>query len=206
VTYTREWEPAATGLIPTDLHGLSVLDLACGWGQLSRIMAGRGAQVTGVDQSARMLDRARRIELAAPQGIRYLEGDATELQWWDREPYDGVVCNMALMDIDDLDAAMATAAAVMKPSGWYVFSLLHPCFPGRPGDPASRPSWPDDGYATEGWWTTGENGVRGHVGAHHRMLATYLNAAVGAGLVFEQFFEGTSEVPELFAARCRLPA
>jgi 2-polyprenyl-3-methyl-5-hydroxy-6-metoxy-1,4-benzoquinol methylase len=205
VSYTRDWDSAAACLIPDDLDGRSVLDLACGWGQLSRIMAGRHARVTGVDASTRMLHHARRAESSASTDIRYVQGDATNLQWWDGRSFDGVVCNMALMDIDDLGAAMATVAAVMKPSAWFIFSLFHPCHPGRPGDPTSRPSWPpESGYAAEGWWTTAERGVRGHVGAHHRMLSTYLNAAIDAGLNFEHFVEGNSELPELFVARCSL--
>ena len=71
--------------------------------------------------------------------------------------YDGVVCNMALMDIDDFHAALLTVATVLRPSGWFNLSLLHPCFPGDASVDA-LPSWPPDrGYAAEGWWTTGRS-------------------------------------------------
>jgi SAM-dependent methyltransferase len=153
-----------------------------------------------VDLSSRLLARAREIEAREPVGILYVEGDAAGRSWWDGEPFDGVVCNMALMDIDDLDGAMATVATVLKPGGWFSISLFHPCFPGvADGESKALPSWPpDQGYATEGWWTTEESGVRGHLGANHRMLSTYLNAVLRAGLEFDHFHEEPADVPWLF--------
>lgn len=112
--------------MPSDLNGLHVLDLGCGWGQLSRELAGRGAAVTAVDLSGKLLERARDIERRHPVGIRYVHGDTTWMDWWDGTGYDGVVCNMALMDIDDLEAALRTVASVLRPSGWFNLSLLHP--------------------------------------------------------------------------------
>ena len=54
-------ERAIEGLLFRDLApGASVLDLCCGTGQLLEVLAQRGYQVTGVDLSAAMLDRARR--------------------------------------------------------------------------------------------------------------------------------------------------
>jgi len=46
--------------------------------------------------------------------------------------YDGVLCNMALMDIDDLEGTLSTVAAVLAPGGWFSFSVFHPCYPGGP--------------------------------------------------------------------------
>lgn len=196
VDYTSQWALSASmASLPADLTGRQVLDLGCGWGQLSRELAGRGAAVTAVDLSDGLLARAREIERIHPAGIHYVYGDATRLDWWDGTEHDGVVYDMALMDIDDLDAAMATIAGVLRPSGWFNLSLLHPCFPGD-ASVGALPSWPPDrGYAAEGWWTTGSVGVRGHVGAHHRTLSTYLNAVLDAGLQFESFTEPAADLP-----------
>lgn len=202
VEYTREWVPAIADLLPRELAG-HVVDLGCGWGTLCRLLAGRGAAVTGVDRSARLIDHARARPTA---GIDYRVGDVTDRSWWDGKPFDGAVCAMALMDIDDLPAALSTVAAVLRPGGWFAFSLFHPCYPGGVGDPATLPSWPPErGYAAEGWWTTGQTGVRGHVGGHHRMMSTYLNEIVRAGLEFVEFAETGRGIPEIFMARCRRP-
>ena len=113
---------------------------------------------------------------------------------------------MALMDIDDLGGAFGTAARVLKGGGWLVFSLLHPCFPGwREDGTEVKSSWPPErGYSTEGWWTTNADGVRGHVGANHRTLSTYLNSAIQAGFVIEELDEPAADVPRYLVVRCRL--
>jgi 2-polyprenyl-3-methyl-5-hydroxy-6-metoxy-1,4-benzoquinol methylase len=203
--FTRAWAAEARPFLPPDVSGLQVLDMACGQGELSRHLASEGAQVTAVDLSPRMLAEATRLEADQPLGIRHLVGDVTSTDWWDGGRFDVAVCNMAMMDIDDLDAAMATVVSVLKPGGWFSFSLLHPCFPGlRTHASEQLSSWdPERGYASEGWWTTRGDGVRGRVGANHRMLSTYLNAALRAGLRLEEFGEPTAQVPRFLIVGCR---
>jgi hypothetical protein len=36
----------------------------------------------------------------------------TTTDWWDRVPFDGVLCDMALMDIDDLEGALSCVSAI----------------------------------------------------------------------------------------------
>ncbi len=205
VGFERAWAADARPPVPSALSGQRVLDMGCGLGDLSRFLAARGAVVTAVDISAGMLRHAIERETEQPQAIRYLTGDVTTTGWWDGQPFDGVVCNMALMDIDDLDAALATAAHVLTSQGWLSYSLLHPCFPGVSTEGSEQlSSWPPDrGYAAEGWWTTGGDGVRGRVGANHRMLSTYLNATLRAGFELEELDEPKAGVPRFLLVRCR---
>ena len=184
---------AQDGLLPA-VAGARVLDLACGQGRMSRYLARRGADVVGVDVSAAMLGKAR---AAGPAGITYLCADVTRAPtWWDGRPFDGCTCELALMDIDDLAGALATVAAVLRPGGWFVASVMHPCFPGNGRGQSSWP--PGGGYEREGWWTSpGHNpeGVRIRVGATHRKLSTILNALHDAGLEAERFAEPPAPVP-----------
>jgi SAM-dependent methyltransferase len=62
--------PAFLAFLP-DLGGLEVIDLGCGEGHNTRVLARRGARMTGVDLSARMIAAARASEAAAPLGIVY---------------------------------------------------------------------------------------------------------------------------------------
>jgi SAM-dependent methyltransferase len=193
---------AQDGLLPA-VAGDRVLDIGCGQGPMSRHLASLGAEVTGVDISAEMLGRAR---AAGPASIAYIQADVTgDPAWWDGRPFDGCTGEMALMDIDDLAGAFSTVTAVLRPGGWFVASIVHPCLPGRERGASSWP--PEQGYECEGWWISPEDhdpeGVRIRVGATHRKLSTYLNALLDAGLEPECFVEPPAAVPTYLLWRCR---
>jgi SAM-dependent methyltransferase len=177
--FPDEYDDSATaGLLDVagPVAGLDVLDLACGHGRISRELARRGARVLGLDISGRLIERAEALERADPLGVRYLTGDAGTPD--DRLPVgtsDLAVCCFGLSDIDDLDGALTTVARCLRPGGRFVFSVLHPCFPGG-GDVSG--SWPaTSSYRDEGRWTAGgaRSTLRNQVGANHRTLSTYLN-------------------------------
>jgi ubiquinone/menaquinone biosynthesis C-methylase UbiE len=64
-----------------DLHGKSLLDLACGEGFFSRFIKLAGAgRVVGVDISQGMIDLAQAEEKQRPRGIEYLVHDAKTLR------------------------------------------------------------------------------------------------------------------------------
>ncbi len=206
-----------------EVTGCRVCDLACGQGILSRRLAGLGAVVVGADISEGMLDLARRYERDEPRRIDYVRGDAQSLPEFPDGTFDGLVCNLALMDIPDLEATLRTVARVLRPGGWFVFSITHPCFP-TPSlgwtsrvDSELEPEIPD--YFAEGFWRRANpEGVRGKVGSHHRTLSTYVNALAGAGLRIEHIDEpraagdlakripGYLEVPPFLVARCKKDA
>ena len=54
-----------------DLSGKTVLDVGCGEGYNTRLLARSGARMTGVDISQRMIELARQEEQREPLGIRY---------------------------------------------------------------------------------------------------------------------------------------
>jgi SAM-dependent methyltransferase len=167
--------------------GQAVLDLACGPGHYSRHLARNGVLVTGVDVSARLLEHAAISEQSGPLGVHYLEADAADPRLLRGSTFDAVLCTMALSDIDDLGGALANVRRLMRPGGRFVFSVLHPCFP---GNESSRPSWPPTGYYDEGWWLAeGHHGHRGVVGASHRALSTYLNALIANDLAIAHVLE-----------------
>src|SRR6476620_4813518 len=62
--------PAFMAFLPP-LAGLAVLDLGCGEGTNTRIVAQTGARLTGVDIAPAMIEAARAEEVRAPLGISY---------------------------------------------------------------------------------------------------------------------------------------
>jgi ubiquinone/menaquinone biosynthesis C-methylase UbiE len=111
-----------------DVVGLRVLELACGNGYLARRLTRMGARVTGIDASEAMIARAMERETREPLGIEYQVGDAASLSGLEDASFDLVVCNMALMDIEDAEGAIREVSRVLRKDGRFVASLSHPCF------------------------------------------------------------------------------
>ena len=119
--------PATFRLIG-NVKGKAVLDLACGEGYNTRILARKGAKVTGVDSSKKLIALANAEEKKEPRGVRYYKMNANYLKGMPEESFDLVTCFMALHDIHDYEDAVAEVARVLKKSGRFVFSIPHPCF------------------------------------------------------------------------------
>ncbi len=111
-----------------ELGGKTTLDAGCGEGYNTRILAQRGAKMTGIDISARMIELARQEETRAPLGIRYEIGSYSDLAGLPDSSFDAVVSFMALMDGPDFAGAMRAIYRVLEPGGMLAFSIIHPCF------------------------------------------------------------------------------
>jgi len=89
--------------------GSVVLDLACGTGDLCRVLAKQGYRPIGVDRSAGMLAAQR---TTAP----LVRGDALRLSFPDTS-IDGIVCGFALRNFASLKPFFAECARVLRPGG-----------------------------------------------------------------------------------------
>lgn len=110
--------------------GQRVLDIACGNGLTARRLAALGASVVGIDFSEELLARAR-IYPDHADSITYERVDVTDpeqLRNLTEEPFDAVVCQMALFDIADIRPLIQTLPSLLRPASPFVFSILHPCF------------------------------------------------------------------------------
>ena len=111
-----------------EVRGLHVLDLGCGNGYLSRRFARQGAIVTAVDANAPLIELIRTREAQESLGITYHVADAAHLEMLEDGIFDLVICNMALMDIENAKGAILEVSRVLKPGGRFVASINHPCF------------------------------------------------------------------------------
>lgn len=95
------------------LNGRSVLDLACGTGEVSRALLGLGASVTGIDFSEAMLARARAKHAGRPWQGRL--ADAETLAGLPDAVFDGAVTRHLVWTLTDPPAAFAAWFRVLKP-------------------------------------------------------------------------------------------
>ncbi|QSG03618.1 class I SAM-dependent methyltransferase [Natranaeroarchaeum sulfidigenes] len=100
------WDDSRQALAALDLQDCdSILDVGCGTGELSRVLAEEsGVEVLGVDADTALLDAAR--EHASP-----VAGDATRLPFPDNA-VDLVVCQALLINLSDPAAAIEEFARV----------------------------------------------------------------------------------------------
>lgn len=219
--------PAVEALMG-EVAGRRICDLACGQGRVARHLAELGAHVVGIDLSAKLLAIARRHEESRPRRIEYIQADVQNLDSETLGLFDGVVCFMALMDIPDLVPTLRSVARILRPGGWFVFSILHPCFHTSDSGElviAQGTVRIIRSYFVEGHWRSDtRSGPPGKVGAYHRTLSTYVNALLDAGLELVRLSEpqapavvagspslsGISrpvwgEVPAVLVAACKKP-
>ena len=97
-------------------RGERILDLATGTGWTSRVVARRGALVTGVDIATGLLEVAERYAEAEPLPIRYTQGDAEELPFEDAG-FDAIVSTFGVMFASRPEAAAEEMARVCRPGG-----------------------------------------------------------------------------------------
>jgi ubiquinone/menaquinone biosynthesis C-methylase UbiE len=117
--------PAFLAMLP-DIAGLDVLDIGCGEGHNTRLLAKRGARVTGIDIAAKFIAHARDAERQEPL-VTYEVASAVALPFAEAT-FDAATAFMSFMDVPETDRAFAEAYRVLRPGGFLQLSILHPCF------------------------------------------------------------------------------
>jgi SAM-dependent methyltransferase len=194
----------------------AVLDLGCGTGQLTALLASRAGHVTGLDVSAESIDIAKR-NTAGHRNVTLVHAALDEFSRSEARVFSLVTANMSLSTMPNLEAALASIGRLLVPGGHLVASVPHPC------------SWPHYwGYSTADWFdywsemsieaefkiSLERSGVTTtHV---HRPLLAYLNALVNLDFAIEVVDEppppaiagksdsGPNSYPRFLAWRARL--
>ena len=167
-----------------------VLDLGAGEGQIARLIAGDGVDVTGVDPTWSQM----RVAHERGGGPSYAVAGAAELPHPDNI-FDAVVACLVFEHIDPLESAVAEVARVLRPGGRFAFFLNHPLLQ-TPGS-----GWIDDHMVDppEQYWRLGEYLVetstveqvqRGvFIPFVHRPLSRYVNTLAQHGLIIRELHE-----------------
>jgi 2-polyprenyl-3-methyl-5-hydroxy-6-metoxy-1,4-benzoquinol methylase len=107
-----------------DVDGLEVLDAGCGPGLYAEELTRRGARVTAIDTSPRMVALAR-ARLADDAVVR--RHDLTEpLHWADDGAFDVVLVALVVHHLEDRSDLLEEAHRVLRDRGRLVVSTHHP--------------------------------------------------------------------------------
>lgn len=117
--------PAMVAMWP-DLNGKRVLDAGCGPGAYAEILAERGAKVTSIDISDRMIELAR-ARLGPDADLRLV--DMTQpLDMFQRDEFDFINASLCLDYIQDWRSLFSEFNRILKPGSLLQFSCGHPAF------------------------------------------------------------------------------
>ncbi|MFT9847002.1 class I SAM-dependent methyltransferase [Aneurinibacillus sp. REN35] len=103
--------------------GEKALDIGCGTGIYSLLLASKGVDVTGIDISRAMLEKAREKAEKASQPITFIDGDIHHLPFADHT-FDLAVSTIVLEFVDSPEEALSEAMRVIKPGGRLVIGLI----------------------------------------------------------------------------------
>ncbi len=190
-----------------------VLDIGCGEGQLSRLLADDGARVIGIDPTRAQLVVAQQRG-GAPE---YARGMAQALPVR-AASFDAAVACLVFEHIPDHRPAIAEIARALVPGGRFVLFLNHPLLQ-TPGS-----GWIIDHILDEEYWRVGpyldvdvvmeELAPGVTLPFVHRPLSQYVNAMAEAGLVTVRMeepapppgfverapeYQGAARIPRLLA-------
>jgi 2-polyprenyl-6-hydroxyphenyl methylase/3-demethylubiquinone-9 3-methyltransferase len=110
------------GLI--DRAGKAVLDLGCTGGFLAQTLARHGADVTGIDTAAEVVEAARAH--AREGGLRMgNDVEVGEALPYDDASLDAVVCHDVLEHVTDLNKVLSEGARTLRPGGLFLFGTIN---------------------------------------------------------------------------------
>lgn len=173
------------------LTGKHVLDLGCGEGYVSRLMAQAGAQsVFGIDISSEMVGRARHAAAnGAPCPMTFQNGNAVNFCAFPREQFDRVIAvfMVSYLSCAEMTDVFRTVRSRLPPGGRFIFTVPHPFLPyvrrqEKPVyfDPKGRDYFAGVDESYEGYiWR--RDGMPVPVSYMHKTFADYFNAMAAAG-------------------------
>jgi len=125
----EEWCEYLAGLLTE--YGVRdglVLDLGCGTGSLTELLAGRGYDMIGVDNSSEMLEIAMGKRDRSGQGILYLLQDMREFELYGTVAAVVIICDSMnyILEYGDLVQVFKLVNNYLDPGGVFVFDLNTP--------------------------------------------------------------------------------
>jgi len=107
------------------MHTPKILDVGCGGGILSEVLAKSGAQVTGIDLSQAALEVARQHAKGQALSIDYRYESVEEVALKNANGFDAVTCMEMLEHVPEPEKIIAACSQALKTNGHAFFSTIN---------------------------------------------------------------------------------
>lgn len=189
--------------------GARFLDVACGQGQLCRLLNDSGVDAVGIDASPSLIERAQVRSADGARSPMFTVCDARTLEKSGLAPtsFDAAACVMALSNIEPIEPVLKGIARLLKPNSAFVLVITHPAFRAIGGtswgwdDQRRRQFRRVDAYLSPtrsdiathpGKAARGQKGGDLKTVTFHRPIGHYVRALASAGLYIDALEEWPS--------------
>lgn len=133
----RNWETYLDCLPIEKEH--TVLDLGCGIGNVSKLLAKKSSKVIGIDFNQKLLETA---ELENKEtNITFIKNDLKKIEKVVNEPIDGIWSSFTVAYIPDFTAILQKWIRLLKPNGWIALVEIDDLFGHSPINSTTRISF-----------------------------------------------------------------
>lgn len=117
-------KPQMQEMLPKYVSGMTILDLGCGAGGLSKMLNDAGAKyVLGTDISKNMINEANKIAVKGKLEFKVMAMEEIDQI---HKKFDMVVSSLAFHYVKDFEKLIKDISNLLKPNGLLVFSQEHP--------------------------------------------------------------------------------
>lgn len=175
-----------------DVKGKDILEIGCGGGQNTIVLAKWGARSVGLDISEEQIKFARKLARKNNVDASFYVGNMEDLSMFNNESFDMVLSSCAIGYSQDPKQVFHEVFRLLQRSGLFVFCVVHPIASrGRKIRYGRRIMWGLGNYfdRRRRIWTWKIGGKTARFYGYHRTLQDHFNSLVSAGFTVERILE-----------------
>ena len=172
--------------------GKRTLEIGCGGGQNTIVLAKWGAKSVGLDLSEEQIKYARKLAKKNKVDTRFYLGNMENLSMFKNESFDIVLSSHAIGYSPDPNQVFREAFRVLHKGGLFVFCVSHPiAVKGRKIRCGGKTMWGLGNYfdRRRRMWTWKIGGKTARFYGYHRTLEDHFNSLVSVGFTVEKILE-----------------